>query len=129
MRLKVKRYTKYIKKSQIPIAQEMAKLLNMCKGRKRAMTNTDIIEYFAKKNIKLEAPEVRHYISFICLNYLPTLVGKSNGYFVTDDEHELRHAVRSLKSRARENITRAEIIHTHIKNNPPRTGQLRLDFN
>jgi hypothetical protein len=129
IRLKTKRYTRYIGKKQVPIAQAMAKLLHVyCKGIGKAMTNRDIIAYFAKKNIYLKEPEVRHYINFICVNYLPNLVGSPNGYYVTDKENDLRRCMRSLVSRSRENRMRAEIIHTFIDNTLPTKGQLRIDF-
>jgi hypothetical protein len=129
VRLKTKRYTRYIGKKHVPIAQAMAKLLYIyCKGGGKAMTNKDIIAYFAKKNVHLTEPEVRHYINFICINYLPNLVGATNGYYITDREAELRKCMHSLVSRARENRMRAEIIHTYIDNNAPVNGQLRIEF-
>jgi hypothetical protein len=129
IKLKTKRYTRYIGKRQVHLAQKMAKLLYMfCKGRSKAMTNKDIIAYFAKMNIVLTQPEVRYYISFICLNYLPNLVGSGSGYYVTEKETDLRKSMRILISRSKENRIRAEILHTYIDNRPPKLGQLRIEF-
>jgi hypothetical protein len=127
--LKTKKYTKYIGKKDVPVAQAMAKMLyNFCKGKNNAMTNNDIIANFNKRGVILTQPEVRQFINFICINYLPNLVGTGNGYYITDEEDELRHAMRSLVSRARENTMRAEILHNYINNYPPTNGQLRIDF-
>lgn len=92
----------------IRLAQLLEKGLNRHVGKKNAITTTDII---AKLRLKyaikgLSGPKIREHIHYLrTVKKLP-IVGDRHGYYMAENELELKHLIRSLKSRSKE-ITEA----------------------
>lgn len=70
------------------------------KGKENVVKNGDIIKLIKTAfDKKIVEPRVRKVVQFLRTNGLPNLIATNNGYFYSDDVHEIEAWIVSLKQR------------------------------
>lgn len=80
---------------------------------KNAVTNKNLVKYFAECGFKTSEPRIRLMVNYIRNQQLIkdyVLMGTSNGYYVTDNIGEIDMQIESLESRGRWNLITADSI-------------------
>lgn len=92
-----KQLTDYEKNSLVPrIVTGLRKIV----GRERAITNSEIVARLKKEGYKLSEVRVRKIINYIRVNgIIERLIATSDGYYIANNEQEVRDYIESLKGR------------------------------
>ena len=92
-----KKLNDYEKNVLLPI---MVKCLKRKVGKENAITNAVMCEKMNERGYKISEARVRKIINHIRTNFLvPRLKASSCGYYVTNDEKDLKDYIASLKGR------------------------------
>lgn len=69
-------------------------------GKEKAITNTEIVAILKKEGYKLSEVRVRKIINYIRVNgIIERLIATSDGYYIANNEQEVRDYIESLKGR------------------------------
>lgn len=79
----------------------MAKCLERKHGKEKAITNRVMCEKMAESGYDIGETRVRKIINYIrVMDLVPCLVATAKGYYVSEDEREIKKYIGSLKDRA-----------------------------
>lgn len=94
------RHTAVLTDKEAQLVPGFVRALKLRTCKENAVTSTEIIQAFKKRDVKLTGARVRKIINYIRNNHLlPGLIATSNGYYVTNDPDELRDYIESLEGR------------------------------
>ena len=104
-------------KEEITIIPILIEILKDREGKLKAVKNTRIISILNSKGIKIHAPRVRKLIQYIRINgIIERLIGSKNGYYISNDEKELKEYIESLMQRANSISIMARQLNYQLKN-------------
>ena len=109
-------FTHELTDGEMGAVEVLSKCLLSNKGKDLSRTNKYISEKLKLQyGLNLSGARIRKVVNFIrTKGLIPNLIATSKGYFVSDDEDELRKYIYSLRQRARAILHVATVMEDHL---------------